>query len=84
MGEENAANRAGSRGFQGWAVVSVEDASHKGRTVKDTPILANPYHADIELPLPSDAERRKTEGTDHALELATAAEWLDRPRASVD
>jgi hypothetical protein len=70
---------AGLRGddFHGWSVVTVEDASKDERTVKATPMLLNPYHADIELNVPDSAERRD-EQKKHAVALANHASWRKR------
>lgn len=71
---------AGARGkrFFGWAEVSVEHASEMGRRVEPTPLLDNPYHADIFLNLPSGPERQDV-ARQHALNLAKHAAY--RPRA---
>lgn len=66
------------RTFYGWAVVTVEDASRDGRTVRETPKLENPYHADIDLNLPDSTERRDIQ-KQHALALASYAHWRERP-----
>ena len=63
--------------FYGWAVVTVEDASGDERTVRATPMLQNPYHADIDLNVSDSAERRD-EQTKHAVALANHASWRKR------
>ena len=63
--------------FYGWAVVTVEDASRDERTVRATPMLHNPYHADIELNVPDSTERRD-EQRKHAVALANHASWRKR------
>lgn len=74
-----AGQMAGMRGanFYGWAVVTVEDASRDERTVDATPMLHNPYHADIGLNVPDGVERRD-EQKKHAVSLANHASWRKR------
>lgn len=67
------------RDLQGWATITVKNVARSGRSVDPTPQLDNPYHADIELNLPSDEQRRKDEGRRHANELAAAACWRPCP-----
>jgi hypothetical protein len=64
----------------GWATVASRAAKRSGRTVFADPIKpANPYHAVVLLPElgedPRDAQH------EHAVELATAAQWIERPSA---
>ena len=70
---------AGMRGanFYGWAVVTVENASRDKRTVRATPMLQNPYHADIELNV-SDSDERRDEQKKHSVALANHASWRQR------
>lgn len=65
--------------LRGWATVTVEKASQSERSVSPTPLLDNPYHADIDLNLPGGEERRKHESRRHATELAAVARWRGRP-----
>jgi hypothetical protein len=64
--------------FQGWAVVTVEQAAQNGRSVEAKPLLDNRYHAEIVLNIAAYTERRDLQ-KQHATELATMATWLDRP-----
>ena len=70
IADQNAALRG--KPFFGWAVVSVRQASRMGRQVEPTPLLDNPYHADIHLNLPSGPERRDVR-RQHAYNLARQA-----------
>lgn len=74
---DNTSNQ--DNGLYGWAVVTVEKAAQSGRSVSPTPQLDNRYHADIELNLSADAERKKHESKRHATELAAVARWRPRP-----
>ena len=65
------------RRFYGWAVVVVEDASANGRRVIASPLLDNPYHADIILPDSTIEDREEQKR--HAQELADASAWRGRP-----
>ena len=77
----NADKRAIARNatFYGWAVVTAEKASDKGRHVIATPKpeYDNPYHADIVLPKLAGEDR--DEQKDHAQKLADASHWRARP-----
>jgi len=68
----------GGKEFQGWAVVNVGDAATNGRTVMESPLPDNPYHADIRLNLPDDGERRERQ-KQHSVDLAARASWEDPP-----
>lgn len=72
---------ARGRTFFGWTVVSVRHASEMGRRVEVTPLLDNPFHADIYLNLPDGAERRDA-AKQHALNLAKRAAYRPRPDVS--
>lgn len=78
IGDRNARRRGPTRSFYGWATVTVADASEDGRSVRATPWLDNPYHADIDLNIPASVERRDIQNA-HANSLAIAAEWRERP-----
>lgn len=68
------------RSFYGWAVVSALDAERNNRHVEATPQEGNPHHADVVLP---DQDRMARERRlDHALDLASHAEWREKPRPS--
>lgn len=75
IAETRAAAR--SRKFQGWVVVTAENAAANGRRVEATPQLDNPYHADIILPDAVTEDRKKQ--IRHAQELADASIWRERP-----
>jgi hypothetical protein len=75
----NKRRREVSRTFYGWAVVTVEHASNKGRSVRASPQDDNPYHADVDLHLPEGAERREAQ-IEHAVDLAAGAVWKERFR----
>ena len=77
IGDDRGAYRR--KPFFGWAVLSVEQASQRGREVRATPQLDNQYHADIILHL-SQSDERRDEARQHALHLASMA--LYRPRDS--
>jgi hypothetical protein len=72
--------RASGKPFCGWIVVSVEAARHMNRRVEVTPLLDNPYHADIVLPVPYsiDPDERNIVRR-HALNLALSAEFRPTP-----
>ncbi len=76
IGDQTADQRG--KQFYGWAVVTVEKAGQKGRAVRETPRLDNPYHADIFLNLPDNSERRDLE-KQHANALAACAVYRQRP-----
>jgi hypothetical protein len=65
----------------GWATVSAHIATRSGRSVFSDPIKpANPHHAVILLPDLGEDPRDVQQ--EHAVELATAAQWIERPSAS--
>lgn len=66
------------RNFYGWAVVSVEDASRDNRSVRAAPLLDNLYHAEIELHLGEEQDRRDMQ-KEHANALSAVATWRARP-----
>ncbi len=72
-----AAGRGPDRKFYGWAVLTVADASANGRMVRASPLPRNSYHADIDLNIRADLERRDAQ-KQHADDLAARAHW--RPR----
>lgn len=68
----------GPKEFQGWAILTVNDALANGRSVTPSPLDENPYHADICLNLPDDNERRDRQ-KEHSVDLAARAYWEDPP-----
>ena len=77
IGDRNANLRGPDRNFYGWATITVAVASEDGRAVRATPLLENRYHADIDLNVPDEAERRERQ-QQHANALAASAEWRNR------
>lgn len=70
------------REFHGWAVLTVSDASENGRSVTESPIDDNPYHADICMKMPDDdkhRDERRMMQKQHSLELALKAIWEEAP-----
>lgn len=80
IGDMIAEGREGKRTFYGWAVVTVENAARMRRSVRATPLLSNPYHADIDLHLTEGAERQD-DRIEHAKDLADRAHWKERSAA---
>ncbi len=72
-GDRDAVGRSAS-GFYGWLVVPASAAEANGRRVVPSPTEENPYHADIVL-----AFTDRFGPKDHALALATASRWHERP-----
>ena len=73
---------AGVRGasFYGWAIVAAKRIRENCREVVATPLLDNPYHADILLP--DGAAEDREEQQRHAQELADASRWQNGPNTS--
>lgn len=74
------ADRTGAergQAFFGWATVTVAQAEQGGRTAVATPRPHNRYHADIELNIRSEIDRRDAQ-KQHANELAKWAVWRER------
>lgn len=71
-------NVAAARGadFHGWAVLTADHAARNERKVVATPLLDNPYHADISLPELAGEDREEQKR--HAQELADFSEWRGR------
>ena len=65
--------RTSGHQFRGWAVVRSEAATASDRRVAASPILGNPYHADIILP--DDTTNNRAAQKNHATELASVASW---------
>lgn len=51
-----------------------------GGSVRPTPLLGNPYHADIDLHLAEGVERQD-DRIEHAKDLADRAHWKERSAA---
>ena len=79
IAEEVASNRPNAT-FCGWAVLTASSARENGRETVASPIENNPYHADIVLPEVAAEDRE--EQIRHALELADASRWRERPDSS--
>ena len=62
------------RSFYGWATIKAIDVKKNSKKLKSSPILGNPYHADIYLP--KNIER--DEQIMHAKELATRSSWTPK------
>lgn len=61
--------------FYGWAVVTARHANGSGRHVTASPIVGDPYHANICLP--ETAAEDREEQKRHAQELADASCWRE-------
>ena len=75
IGDNVAAARSAT--FYGWAAVTFERASANGRRVVPAPLIDNPFHANIVLPVPAAEDREEQKR--HAQELADASRWRKRP-----
>ena len=71
IGVRNARNL--EKEFWGWYVLTARDVEEEGCAVRSSPLLDNPYHADIVLPVPLDAEDRKNALREYAMGLAYRA-----------
>jgi hypothetical protein len=78
IGDRVARLRGSGRTFYGWATVTVLRASQNKRSVRADPLIDNQYHAEIDLNLDNDRERRDQQ-REHAVELASMARWRPRP-----
>ena len=66
-----------ARNFYGWAVIDAEQVRKAGCSVEHSPLLDNPYHADIVLP---DSAMENQEKQEHyAFDLANMARWRPHP-----
>ena len=75
-GDRRAAGVEGSKGIQGWLVITVADASRKRRQVVQSPQDDNPYHADIILP---DEHAENWEDMEvHVREFLRLSRWQGR------
>ena len=68
IGMRNARNLG--KGFWGWYILTANDVEEEGCTVRPSPLLDNPYHADIIVPVPPDAEDRQDALREYAMGLA--------------
>lgn len=68
IGARNARNLG--KEFWGWYVLTAKEVEEEGCTIRPSPLLDNAYHADIMLPVPSDAEDRQDALREHAMGLA--------------
>lgn len=67
--------------FWGWYTLTVADVEEVGCAARPSPLLDNPYHADIVLPVAVDAEDRRDALREYAMGLAyraTFRPWGDR------
>ena len=76
--ERGKGREEGAKTFQGWAILTVNDAEAEGRSVQESPIDSNPFHADIRLNLPDEGDRRDIQKK-HSVDLAARASWEDPP-----
>lgn len=73
-------DRARGRMCHGWASVTASNARKSERKVMSDPTDQSPYHALIVLPdLGEDDDDPGTTQREHAVELALAASWVERP-----
>ena len=70
------------KAFYGWAILTAGDAASNGRTTEATPVVSNPYHADICLNLASGSDRRELQ-KQHSVDLAARARWEPAPQNTV-
>lgn len=66
--------------FYGWAFLTASSARENEREAIASPKENNPYHADIVLPQAAVEDREEQKR--HALELADASSWRERPNSS--
>ena len=68
------------RAFWGWYTLTARDVEAAGCTAQPSPLLDNPHHADIVLPVALDAEDRRDALREYAMDLAyrvTFRPWGD-------
>ena len=75
-GDRRALEIAGSKGVEGWWVMSKAAASQMNRRVEPTPLPDNPYHADIILP--ADEVESWAAAKFHLLDFLASGRWQDR------
>lgn len=68
IGVRNARNLG--KEFWGWYILTAENVEEEGCSVGPSPLLDNPYHADIILPVSPDAEDRRDAIREYAMGLA--------------
>ena len=74
IGQRNASRL--KKSFWGWYILSASDVKSTGCSVLPSPLLDNPYHADVVVPVPPDAEDRRDAMTEFARDLAYCATFL--------
>lgn len=79
IAEDVASNRPNAT-FCGWAFLTASSARENEREAVASPKENNPYHADIVLPQAAVEDREEQKR--HALELADASSWRERPNPS--
>lgn len=77
IGRERARKRTPPRNLHGWAIITVQEAASRNRTVNATPQPDNIYHTDIFLNIIGDDVRDQQK--EHATELAAHSRWLGVP-----
>lgn len=75
-GDDRAKQIKGSRGVEGWLVISVRDASREHRRIVQSPQPDNPYHADIILP--DEHAHDWEDDRVRVLEFLSLSRWQDR------
>ena len=78
IGVHNA--KLSGKAFWGWYILSASDVKEVGCEVRASPLLDNPYHADIMIPVALDAEDRRLQLIEFARDLAyyaTFQPWGD-------
>ena len=68
IGVRNARNLG--KEFWGWYILTAQEVAKEECTVRPSPLLDNPYHADIILPVPPDAKDRQDALREYAMGLA--------------
>lgn len=79
LAKDRGQNRHPPRNFHGWAIIKVNDAAARGRTVQATPMAINLYHADIFLNLSTDDKERRDKQIQHANDMAAHSRWENAP-----
>ena len=74
LGVRNA--RLINKQFWGWYTLTAGDVENVGCRVASTPLDDNPYHADIVVPVPLDAEDRKDTLREYAIGLAYSSTFV--------
>ncbi len=76
IGTKNARLTCKHKQFWGWYVLSVENVRAARCFVKPTPMSDNQYHADIVVPVVLNAEERKHDLREYAMDLAKYAKFV--------